>query len=816
MGAGISSLPLLVVLYNESRLIIRNLLLMNLQKQRSIRFLLPLYWGIILLSCISCTGGAENQYNIVPLPNEIKTASGRFVLDAEKQFYLSSQIDSSSRKIIDTFIIQLNKTAELSLLVHNGANADMPDKSLSFIKNDKLGTEAYMLKITPDKVLVQAATSAGFFYAIQTIKQLLPSAIYDDRADTMSAWTLPCVEITDAPRFQYRGMMLDVCRHFFSVEEVKRYIDVMAIHKLNTFHWHLSDDQGWRIEIKKYPRLTEIGSIRKKTMIGTEWENFDTTPYGGFYTQEQIRDVIAYAAERCITVIPEIDMPGHMMAALASYPELGCTGGPYDVSGQWGVREDVLCPGKETTFGFIEGVLSEVIALFPSKYIHVGGDECPKIRWEKCPKCQVRMKALGLKSDSKHKAEHYLQSYTMSRIEKYLNDNGRQMIGWEEILEGGIAPNATVMSWRGLEPGIEAARLHHQVIMSPNSHAYFDHYQTLEKEGEPLSNGGYISVEKVYSLDPVPATLAGENRKYVLGAQANMWTEYITTNEQLEYQLLPRLAALSEVQWTQPENKSWDRFLGSLDHIVSIYDALGMNYAKHVYEVLGTYTVNPEKGCVEAKLMTQGDAPIYYTLDGTEPTESSMRYTKPVGIIESCTLRAKVKRDNANARILVKGFLFNKATGRKATLNTKPSEKYKFTGASILTDGIRGEFNYSTGCWMGYRDEPFDVTIDLGKPTPVSSVKIGTMIQIGESIFGPVKLTVWTSDVDGKVVKQGEVIIPEATEDTKDGLKEFECSFKEVPACQVRIIAWNTRPIPAWHGASGENAYMFVDEVVIE
>ena len=371
---------------------------------------------------------------------------------------------------------------------------------------------------------------------------------------------LPSVEINDYPRFAYRGGMLDVCRHFITLDSVKQYIDILALHNINRMHWHLSDDQGWRIEIKKYPRLIEIGSKRAGSQIGRDFNKHDTIPYGGYFTQEQIKEVINYAADRYITIIPEIDMPGHQLSALAAYPDLGCTGGPYEVWRRWGVSEDVMCAGNEKSMRFLEDVLDEVIALFPSEYIHVGGDECPKVRWKECPKCQAKIKELGIKGDSKHSAEEYLQSYVISRMEKFVESKGRHIIGWDEILQGGLAPNATVMSWRGTSGGIEAAKLEHKVIMAPNIYMYFDYYQTDDVENEPLAIGGYVPIEKVYGFEPTDG-IPDEYKSYIIGVQANLWTEYISTFDYATYMLLPRMAALAEVQWENPGKKDFNNFI---------------------------------------------------------------------------------------------------------------------------------------------------------------------------------------------------------------------------------------------------------------
>lgn len=773
----------------------------------------------LLLSMTAChEKGTNEQCSLIPQPNELKANTGHFKFNPSTVFYVSSELDKNSISIIHAFCQNLNEVSGLQTASQLLNDAEtLPKQSIVFKTNKEIAPEGYELSIQPDRITVESSDRSGLFYAIQTMKQLLPAGIYGNQTISNAEWTLPCVEIKDAPRFGYRGLHIDVARHFFPKEEMKKILNLMALHKQNTLHWHLTDDQGWRIEIKKYPRLTEIGSIRNKTMIRKEWDNYDTTPYGGFYTQEDIKEIVKYANDHCINVIPEVDLPGHMMAALAAYPNLGCTGGPYEVSGQWGVRDDVLCPGKEETFTFIEDVLTEVIDLFPSEYIHIGGDECPKVRWEKCPKCQARIKAQGLKANEKHKAEFFLQSYVTARVEKFLNEHGRKIIGWDEILEGELAPNATVMSWRGMDGGIEAARLKHPVIMTPNNYVYLDYYPTMNTQDEPLGIGGYNPVEKVYSLEPVPAALNEEERAYIIGAQGNLWTEYITSNEHLEYMLLPRLAALSEVQWTQPENKNLERFLGSLNHILAIYNVMGVNYGKHVFEIAAKYGVPSSDGIVEVTLSTMGDAPIYYTLDGTEPTEKSTRYATPIQIKENCTLKATAKRENVQIKTFNKEFKFNKATGKLVTLNTAPTEKYTFAGASILTDGLRGDFNYSTGYWLGFFNEPMDITIDLGKMTPVSSVKIGTMIQFGEYIFPPTKITVWTAnDKDGEFVKQGEISIPIATADMKDGLAEYSCQFKEVEADHIRILVNTTSSIPDWHGARTEKAHIFVDEVIVE
>lgn len=535
---------------------------------------------LCLLTFCSLSGFAQQKeanYQVIPLPQQIDRQQGQpFVLNSKTKIlyqtgnsmmksdaiFLSNYIKNSTGK--NLLIVPLTKENS----THNVIILEL-DKSLAH-------NEGYVLNVNSHKITIKGKDENGIFYGIETIRKSIPAQA------TGNDINMPEVTITDYPRFAYRGMLLDCGRHFFSAKYIKDYIDMLALHNMNYFHWHLTEDQGWRIEIKKYPKLTQIGAWRKETVIGHNSGKYDGKPYGGYYTQDQIKDIVAYAKARHITIIPEIDMPGHMLAALASYPELGCTGGPYEVGKQWGVYDDVLCIGKENTFKFAENVLDEIIKLFPSKYIHIGGDETPRVRWKNCPLCQARIKAEGLKSDDKHSAEDRLQSYFIYRIEKYLNSKGRQVIGWDEILDGDVAPNATVMSWRGTSGGIKAAKMNHKVIMTPGDYCYFDHYQSKDINKEPLAIGGYLPVDTVYSYDPVPTELTAEQQKYIIGVQANVWTEYIPSFSQIEYMCLPRMAAMAEVQWTEPQKKNYQNFLTRLPQLVGIYDAKGYTYAKHV------------------------------------------------------------------------------------------------------------------------------------------------------------------------------------------------------------------------------------------
>ena len=762
--------------------------------------------GMLAVAC-AATG---QKYDLVPYPESLTPQSGHF--DASRVAVRCDEaMDEASQAYVAEFAAQLAMVAgsQLPMLENTEPN-------FLFEVDETLPAEHYVLDIDRKSVRVRASSLRGFIYAVQTVKQMLPAEIFGSEPAPKADWTLPCVHIEDSPRFGYRGLHIDVARHFFGVDQMKRIINLMTLHKMNTLHWHLTDDQGWRIEIKKYPRLTEYGSIRKHTMIKKEWGHYDGVPYGGYYTQDDIRDVVAYAAAHGITIIPEIDLPGHMLAALASYPELGCTGGPYEVWGQWGVAEQVLCPGKEKTFRFIEDVLTEVMELFPSEYIHIGGDECPKSEWKKCPHCQARIKALGLKDDDKHTAEHYLQSYVTARVEKFVNSHGRNIIGWDEILEGELAPNATVMSWRGREGGIKAAAMGHDVLMTPNTHFYFDYYQSQDIANEPFGIGGYVPVEKVYSYEPFTDEMTDDARAHIKGVQANMWTEYVATNEHLEYMLLPRMAALSEVQWCRPENKEWERFAASLPHMVDIYAAMGCTYATTVFEIKGSSAVNADKGCVEMTLTTVDPTPIHYTLDGSEPTENSAVYKAPIEIKGACTLKAKIFRNNMQTRTYEQNFLDNKAMGRSAQFNTQPTPRYTFDGAQRLVDGIEGLASYSNGAWIGWLEQPMDVTVDMGGNTAYNSVNLSVLVQKDAWIFPPVALVVSTSDDNETFAEVAALDIPKAAQGDADGVLHYEVEFPETSARWLRVVARPESRIPDWHGARGNKGHLFTGEIVVK
>ena len=513
---------------------------------------------------------ADANYNVVPLPKSVVMAKGLpfNLTNATTIVYEGTNPEMKrNARFLSEYIQQASgiKTAVL----------DKRDKKAAAIVltiDPKVaGAEAYRLSVNNKQVTIAASTPAGVFYGIQTLRKSLPVQT------TGEAITLPAVTVADAPRFGYRGMMLDCARHFFPLRFVKKFIDILAMHNMNVFHWHLTEDQGWRLEIKSHPELTAKSSMRSGTVIGHNATVDDSIPHGGFYTQQEAREIVEYARQRHITVIPEIDMPGHMLAALAAYPELGCTGGPYEVGHRWGVYKDVLCLGKESTYKFVQDVIDEVVEIFPAKYFHIGGDESPTVMWEKCPKCL--QKAKDENTDIKH-----LQQYFTNRVEKYLNGKGKSIIGWDEILEGKINQSATIMSWRGVEPGLKAAKQGHDVIMTPSSHVYFDHYQAKDTKHEPDAIGGCSPVEKVYSYEPLPDTLSAEAKNRIKGVQANLWTEYIPFTTQAEYMVLPRMAALAEVQWTPVAKKNFDDFSKRALRLSDLYDRYGYQYARHLWK----------------------------------------------------------------------------------------------------------------------------------------------------------------------------------------------------------------------------------------
>ncbi len=757
------------------------------------------HWGLslALLGLFSC-GNAGNtsipkgKVSIIPMPVSVQEKADSFLLNKRTVIVASNEADKQTASLFNSWLKELTGY-ELQIAAQGDNNAIILHSAA-----DATNAEGYTLDVNNKTVTINGNTSAGTFYGVQTLIQLLP-------VEKASEMYIPGADIKDQPRFAYRGLHLDVSRHFFPVEFIKKYIDLMAMHKFNTFHWHLTDDQGWRIEIKRYPRLQEVASKRKETMAGHYNDGkYDGKPYGGFYTQEEVKEVVKYAAEHFVTVIPEIEMPGHALAALAAYPNLGCTGGPYEVGTHWGVLDDVFCAGNDSVFTFLEGVMDEVLPLFPSKYIHIGGDECPKVRWQKCPKCQARIKALGLKD------EHALQSYVIQRMEKYLNSKGRQIIGWDEILEGGLAPNATVMSWRGMEGGIAAAKQHHDVIMTPGSHVYFDHYQSKGKT-EPLAIGGFTPVSKVYEFEPVPKELTAEEAKYIKGAQANLWSEYIGSTGHMEYMVYPRATALAEVLWSQPEKRDYNNFLDRLKLHVKRLDLKKVNYAKHVFEVMGTVYDN-QKGGVEVTLDAKLDGgKIYFTTDSTAPTPQSTAYTAPVQIQQTSTIRAQVFQDGKPfGNEYSQHFLFHKGLGKKVTLNAKPDQAYNPGSTFALVNGIEGISSFNDNQWFGYKNDDMVAVIELDSIQDIRQVGMNTL-NIKTNWIYPPKAVVFSVSEDGKQYKE----VYKQSAFNQNGINQVRGNITPVRAKFVKMEAKRWGIIPAGGEGAGNPAWLFVDEMII-
>jgi hexosaminidase len=742
---------------------------------------------------------------ILPIPLAQQVNEGVFIMDSSTGIHTEVAEFKPVADFLKTFVQE--GTSKIDLV-------ELDFKNVIYFKKDATITdeEGYSLKVTSKEIIISASSPKGAFYAVQSLRQLLPPT-FENGSYKDAEVAIQNIEITDAPQFKYRGMHLDVGRHFFSVDFIKKYIDMMSMLKMNTFHWHLTEDQGWRIEIKKYPKLNEIAAYRKETLIGhynDQPQRYDGKKYGGYYTQEQIKDIVAYAGKRQIDVIPEIEMPGHSVAAISAYPELGCTGKQIDVATKWGVFDDIYCT-KESTFKFLEDVLDEVMALFPSKYIHIGGDEAPKTNWKACPNCQKLIKKEGLKD------EHGLQSYFITRMEKYINSKGKQIIGWDEILEGGLAPNATVMSWRGISGAVTAAKEHHDVILTPGSHCYFDHYQSTN-EDEPVAIGGFLPLEKVYSFNPIPEELTKEESKYVLGAQGNVWTEYMQTEDKVEYMVFPRIVALSEVVWSKPENKNYEDFKSRLIQYQKRLDFLDVNYANHLYEISGKLTTG--ETLTYSLEASSKDQSIRYTTDGTEPTISSQLYSAPIVIEKTSTIMAaSFNETKIISSVFTETISRHKAVGKTITLSVAPSLKYNAGGTKALINGISGnDKRYGDKEWLGFDGKDVEVTIDLEEETEINSISMRFYNGNGQWIYAPKKVLVSYTLKDGTVISTVKKIAQSDSllVNLKMNIKDLVHNKTSIKATKIKLTIPNYGVIADGKQGAGHRAWLFIDEIIVE
>lgn len=749
---------------------------------------------------------AQEAVNIIPKPVSLHVKKGSFLIDRFTTLKLPE-----SREMVSAanfFVQSIKDISGISLPFNKSF------KKVIELKIDKIAvpqSEGYRLSVSPEKILITANSNQGILYGMQSLLQTLPAI------RTNAALEVPAMEIEDYPRFKYRGLHLDVSRHFFSPETVKTYIDLIAKYKLNTFHWHLIDDQGWRLEIKKYPKLTSVGAWRVNRNH-KDWDRREIMQpgekptYGGFYTQQQVKEIVAYATERGVTVIPEIEMPAHVESAIAAYPQLSCIQKPQSVLPGGIYPPDFqtsYCAGNEEVFKFLEDVLTETMNLFPSKYIHIGGDELDKRFWEKCPKCQKRIKDENLKDVDE------LQSYFIQRMEKFLNSKGRQIIGWDEILEGGLAPGATVMSWRGEAGGIAAAKMGHNVIMTPGNPLYFDQYQA-GPQGEPKAFGGFSTVKTVYDYNPIPKELSAEQAKFILGAQANLWTEFVKTREHVEYMVLPRMAALAELTWTPLAAKDFVDFRNRLQPHLIAYGQLGLHYSKGNYSV----DIKPltNDGQLKVRLYTEmKDAEIRYTIDGSQPGVNSTLYTEPFDVKSSINVQA-VTVEDGNVMPLVpssQSFVMHKAIGAKITYKNQPSNAYMADGPNSLVDGIRG--TYAVGkYWHGFYAKDLVATIDFGIAKNISSIKLGTLQHYRDWIFLPSKVLFEISN-DGVNFKEVANVVNDvpATE-TQSTIKDFTAKFNIENARYIRVSATILPAAPKGHPGEGKPVWIFADEIIVE
>lgn len=746
-----------------------------------------MYYLFIFACCflfvIGLVAHAENEIpSLIPLPEKVDWRNGKFQLSQET-FVIGQPL-----KLREYFIAQLKSLIGLSLM---SGNNEVPRNQIILNINSKLDTsniEAYTLAVSNQQIEITGTTEEGLFRGIQTFYQLIPAQAKSQR--NSNTIKIANCYIQDKPKFKWRGLNLDCCRHFMTKDFIKRYIDILAYYKFNRLHWHLTEDQGWRIEIKKYPKLTQIGAWRKEA---------DGSIYGGFYTQDEIKEIVAYAQERFITIVPEIEMPGHSVASLASYPENSCSGGPFEVVNYWGVMKDIYCAGRDSTFFFLQDILDEVMALFPSKYIHIGGDEAPKDRWEACPKCQARIKNEGLKN------EHELQSYFIKRIASYLQKKGMRVIGWDEILEGGLAPGAIVQSWQSFDGAIEAAKLGHYTICSPESHTYLNH--------DPDD----LDLRIAYSFQPIPDELSEEEEKYVIGSETNLWTEQ-APQETVDSKLFPRILALAEVFWRNPQNKNYNEFYTRVKNTYNDLEALGIQYGRESKVIIPeTSWDEDERAFIVSITKGQKDILIRYTLDGTTPDSTSALYTEPIKIDKSTSLKIAAYRANHFIGMhFMPTFKFHKAIGAALTLINPYDERYRAGGKNGLIDGVKATPNLHDGLWQGFEGVDFEAIIDLGEEKEIYKITPTFLLDVNSWVFLPEEVAVAIAKTKESYFDQKELTNNLPQKNSEIIIKDFTMNFSGQQARYVRVWAKSIIKCPEWHPGAGGPAWLFIDEIVVE
>ena len=753
-----------------------------------------------------------NNISIIPKPISEKIINGTFDLKSIKSITLKSG-HIQERQAAILFQKYLSPISSIPIVKESNS---LNQIIISIDNESEIESEGYNLSVGEGANIELIATSfSGLFYGFQTFRQLCPVELEKYIKPRISD-IQKCV-IMDAPNFQYRGMHLDVSRHFFDVSFIKTYIDMIALHKMNVFHWHLTDDNGWRIDIKKYPELSKK-SAWSVDRTDEPWKKQspilpgEKASYGGYYTQDEIKDVVKYALDRNIMVIPEIEMPGHTSEVFAAFPNLSCKGDTIPVNpGSYWPNEDIFCAGNDQVFEFIEDVLTEVIDLFPSPYIHIGGDEAEKTNWKKCPKCQKRIKIENLKN------ENELQSYFIKRVEKFILSKNKKLVGWDEILEGGLAKSATVMSWRGMAGGIEAATAGHDVIMCPTSHCYFDYYQA-SANNSPVAFGGLVTLKKVYSFNPIPLDLDIQNHKYIIGAQGNLWTEYVQTPDRAQYRVLPRMTALSEVLWSGPGKNTYDDFYLRLKNLKKRFDFLNWVSAPGSFSINIKGELNDSLKAIKVTLSSEKPGEkIRFTLDGTNPSNESQLYERPFLIKEPKKVIAAIFSDNVPVKeYSEQSIIFHKAMGKKIRYNSIFNDRYRGSGKLSLIDGYRGTTNFGDGYWQGWRSESLDVIIDLGKITEINKIICGFLESHSSWIFLPTKVELSFSDDSFSF---SELITKEIQDGPENGKpNRIESVFKDINLNSrfIKVKAFSRKICPDWHDGSGGHVWLFADEIIIE